>query len=324
MRFVLIFIFFCLAACQSGEPQRPSVCAVEFVILGTGQDAGAPQIGNPEDRGWRSPDKRLFATSAALMDRRNDARFLFEATPDIREQLNALDKIMAPQANLDLSGIFVSHAHIGHYAGLMFLGRESAGAKDIPVYTMPRMAKFLETNGPWSQLVKLGNIRLEPVSPLSGAWMIADDMWVLPLVVPHRDEFSETIGYLIKGPNKSVLFLPDIDSWEAWDRQAQQPFNQRGANMNIQDMVDRVDFAFLDATFFDDYELPGRDMSQIPHPRVKHTMNLFADRSEETKDKIHFIHINHTNPIRFKTSLEYQDVYERGFNVAHQGQRFCL
>ena len=31
---------------------------------------------------------------------------------------------------------------------------------------------------------------------------------VTPIQVPHRDEYSETAGYIIKGKNKKALFIP--------------------------------------------------------------------------------------------------------------------
>ena len=34
---------------------------------------------------------------------------------------------------------------------------------------------------------------------------------VNPFLVPHRDEFSETVGYQIEGPNKTALFIPGIN-----------------------------------------------------------------------------------------------------------------
>ena len=60
----------------------------------------------------------------------------------------------------NLSGIFLTHAHMGHYTGLMWLGKEVMGAAKVPVHAMPRMAAYLRSNGPWSQLVKLENIEL--------------------------------------------------------------------------------------------------------------------------------------------------------------------
>jgi pyrroloquinoline quinone biosynthesis protein B len=316
----------CTGPADTHSGTDPQVgCDVEFIILGTGQDAGAPQIGNPKDPAWKDPNKILLAASAALVDHRSGQRFLFEATPDIRAQLQHLDEL-APSLTpgLGVSGVFITHAHIGHYAGLMFFGRESAGTTGIPVHVMPRMAGFLAANGPWSQLVDLGNIKLEPLPALQDIQILGDGVSVSPFKVPHRDEYSETVGYVIKGPTKSALFLPDIDSWEAWDVQAQQPFFSEPDQTTIQAFVQYVDYAYLDATFYDDNELPGRDMSKIPHPRVTETMDLFQDRAASERAKIRFFHINHTNPIRFESSPQYKAVIERGYGVAKKGDRVCL
>ena len=215
---------------------------------------------------------------------------------------------------LGLSGIFITHAHIGHYAGLMFIGREAAGAKNMPVYVMPRMASFLRSNGPWAQLVSLNNIDLnllENGKPLRVSSLIE----VTPHQVPHRDEYSETASFVISTGDKSVLFIPDIDSWEDWHREF---------DIEIDAMIASVDYAFLDATFYSDDELPGRDMSLIPHPRVADMMDRFEALPEGERNKINFIHFNHTNPIRYKTSKQSRDVAARGYHTARKGDRKCL
>ena len=252
-----------LSACQqkvveeeaSVEPQ----CPVSLFVLGVGQDGGKPQAGNPQDPAWADPSLKRFATSLALIDRRGDApkRWLFEATPDFREQLQALDQFAPVNRQVGLNGIFLTHAHIGHYAGLMFLGHESIGAENISVYAMPRMADFLAENGPWSQLVKYHNILLAIMEDGAGE-QLAEDIKVTPFLVPHRQEFSEVAGYRIEGPNKSALFIPDIDSWEDWDEEG----------VRIEDVIAGVDYAFIDATFYANGEIPGRDMSGFPHPFV--------------------------------------------------------
>lgn len=294
-------------------------CDVSFVILGTGQDAGVPQIGNPQDPAWLDPQKRLLATSAAIIDQRSGQRYLFEATPDIREQIQNLDELLADgehasDSPLGLSGVFITHAHIGHYAGLMFAGRESAGTQNLPVYAMPRMTEFLAANGPWSQLVTLGNISLMPLEERASV-KVAADIGVRPYTVPHRDEYSETVGFVISGPTKSVLFLPDIDDWGTWEREQ---------GVRIDDMIKAVDWAFVDATFYDDYELPGRDMSAIPHPRVSKSMDRFDGLLESDRAKVRFIHINHTNPVRFDSSPQSKIMTDRGYKTAKRGQSYCL
>lgn len=290
-------------------------CMVQLHILGAGQDAGAPQIGNKADKAWQNESERLLATSLALTDLRTGSRYLFEATPDIREQLHTLDETVPPHhGSLGINGVFLTHAHIGHYAGLMFFGHESAGTQDIPVFAMPRMKAFLEKNGPWSQLVDYSNIKIQELTDQK-AQSLGNGLNVIPIQVPHRDEYSETVAFIITGPSKSALFVPDIDSWDEW---------QADYGISIEELIQDVDLAFLDATFFDDFELPGRDMSKIPHPRVKHSIDRFAKLRKEHHSKVHFIHFNHSNPIRFETSEEHQYVLDQGFNIAKRGQQFCL
>nr|WP_247711128.1 MBL fold metallo-hydrolase [Qipengyuania vesicularis] len=288
-------------------------CQIELVVLGAGQDAGAPQIGNSHDAG-----SSLLPSSLALIDRSNRARYLFDASPALTEQLAALDRIEPPSNGLGIDGIFLTHAHIGHYLGLAYLGREAASANGIPVYAMPRMADFLASNGPWNQLVELGQIELVKLEGGDAIQAVAltPDLVVVALPVHHRDEYSETVGFYIMPSNGGgVLYLPDIDSWEDW----------AGTDgSKLMSLLERADHVFVDATFWDDDELPGRDMSEIPHPRVTETMDMLQHLPASERAKVHFIHYNHTNPIRDPDSAESRQVSERGYSVARRGDRFCI
>jgi len=316
-RIAIAFGLVALTNCNPSPRAERGVsnCAIELIVLGIGQDAGAPQIGNPQDPAWKDPSLKMSATSIALVDHVRNRRYLFEATPHITEQIQLLDELAPGEAaGLNVDGVFLTHAHIGHYAGLIYFGREAAGAKNIPVYLMPRFASYLQDNGPWSQLVALNNIEPRLIKQRQ-AVVLSQDIRVTPYLVPHRDEYSETVAYKIETPEKSALFVPDIDSWGKWE----DVFG-----ISLSNMVNAVDYAFLDATFFDDNELPGRDMSLIPHPRVTDTMDLLQEFPEETRAGVNFIHINHTNPIRYEGSPETQEVLERGYNIAREGQRNCL
>jgi pyrroloquinoline quinone biosynthesis protein B len=176
------------------------------------------------------------------------------------------------------------------------------------------MASFLRDNGPWSQLVELGNIELFEM-PSDNFTVLTDDFGVLPILVPHRDEYSETVGFIIMTPEKRALYLPDLDSWDQ--------LAENGAG-TLEGLLSGSDYLFIDATFWDDNELPGRDMSEIPHPRVKATMERLKDLPAEERAKVHFIHYNHTNPIRDPDSVESLEVKAMGFNVARRGDRVCL
>ena len=243
-----------------------------------------------------------------LVDLENKQKWLFEATPDIATQLASLEQNHL-KTNTLIDGIFLTHAHIGHYTGLMYFGREALGRQGTKVFVMPKMKTYLSKNGPWNQLVKLENIVFENLQN-DATITLNQNLKVTPFLVPHRDEFSETVGYKIEGKNKTALFIPDINKWEKWQK-------------NIIAEVKKVDYAFLDATFFKDGEIK-RPMSEIPHPFIKETLQLFKEEKTATKNKIFFIHFNHTNPALQNTSKEKMNVEKLGFRFAFEGMQLDL
>ncbi|WP_300526880.1 MBL fold metallo-hydrolase [Maricaulis sp.] len=301
-----------LALVASVPPPLDQICPIELMVLGTSQDGGSPQLSNRHDPAWSNAALRRYATSLAIINRETGERVLFEATPDLREQLYRLDNFEPREDRPGLEGIFLTHAHMGHYTGLMFLGHESIGADGVPVYAMERMGDYLRSNGPWDQLVRYGNIELRGL--VDGQPVYIAGATVTPFLVPHRQEYSEVVGFRIDGGEKSAIFIPDIDSWEEWDEMGTR----------IEDMIASVDYAFLDATFFANGEIPGRDMSGFPHPFITHSMERFADLPDEEKAKIRFIHLNHTNPVRYPDSPEREQVLDAGFGVALFHEVYCL
>ena len=269
-------------------------------ILGVVQDGGLPHLGS--DRiCCEDFEQNRYVTSVMLINNETNESYLFDASPDINKQLNFMGKGIKK----NLKGIFLTHAHIGHYTGLMYFGREALNSKLMKVYAMPKMKKFLEQNGPWSQLVSLENILITELNNNSKI-SVDSNVIIQPFEVPHRPEFSETVGYKIYGPNKKVLFIPDIDKWYLWDK-------------SIIDEIKKVDYALVDATFYDSKEVNYRDISEIPHPFVIESMELFDSLNEKEKNKIYFIHLNHTNPLLDSNSSEYKDLISKGYNVAQEG-----
>ncbi len=242
----------------------------------------------------------------AISDRQAGKAWLLDATPDFPEQL----QFIRDSLGLELGGILLTHAHIGHYTGLMYLGREVMGAQGVPVYVMPRMDSFLRENGPWSQLADLGNIELRTLQA-GQAVALSPNLTITPFPVPHRDEFSETVGFSVQGPNHQLMFLPDIDKWDRWE-------------VPIDSMVKVHDLAFLDATFYSGAELPGRDMSEIPHPFVQESLKRFAPLPDSIRRRIYFIHFNHSNPLLQAGSAAQREVEQAGFGISQEGMRFEL
>ncbi len=295
MRFKFIIISFFLITFQAKFQTD-----YDIKILGVAQDGGVPHLGCSKTCCSTSSVTR-YVSSIMVSNQKSKASYIFDASPDLAKQLS----FMKDKISENLKGIFLTHAHIGHYSGLMYFGRESFNSKNIPVYAMPRMKKFLETNGPWDQLVSLNNIKINSIINESEI-TVEKDLVVKPIEVPHRDEYSETVGYIIKGPNRSAIYIPDIDKWYKWDK-------------SIVDLISSVDYAFIDATFYDEKEINYRDISEIPHPFVIESMKLFEGVSKEEKSKIYFIHLNHTNPLLDSNSSEYKDLISRGYNVAQEG-----
>ena len=283
-----------------------------LVVLGVAQDGGAPQAGCVLQCCTGTGARRHVA-SLGIVDPVSGERWIIDATPDFAQQLRTLDEI-APRpsgrGSPALAGILLTHAHIGHYTGLVHLGHEVIGARGVPVWAMPRMREFLSSNGPWDQLVNFGNMSLEPLAA-GKPIRLNERLSVTPILVPHRDEYSETVGFRIDGPGRSALYLPDIDKWEHWDR-------------SIEDLLAEVDVAWLDGTFYADGELSGRSMARIGHPFIVESMRRFSSLADTDRDKVHFIHLNHTNPALRPGSDAAAAIRRAGFHVAREGDRFVL
>ncbi len=290
----------------------PVSAARPFVlILGIGQDAGVPQMGCDSPfcrRAWENPNLRRMVSSIALVDPDTRERWIFDATPDLPEQFELLKRMTNDRSNR-LDGVFLTHAHIGHYTGLMYFGRESMNANRVPVFAMPRMRKMLEDNAPWSQLVTLGNIALRSLSD-RGEIRLNSRLAVEPFLVPHRDEFSETVGYRIRMGERSVIFLPDIDKWGKW-------------STSLTDLVRNSHHLLLDGTFYADGEI-SRPMSEVPHPFVVETIELLKGLPASERAKVSFIHFNHSNPLVQRHGPTIRTVRRSGFGVAATGQKFVL
>ncbi len=291
-------------------PEAPVSEAPEasIVVLGTAQDGGYPQAGCKKDccKAIREGKRRgQFVASIAIVDPVAGKKWIIDAGPDFPGQMELLDSVLPSAGGKLPNGIFLTHGHIGHYTGLMFLGREVIGASGVPVFALPRMRKLLVENAPWSQLTTIGNISITTLKADSTI-QLSDSIFITPFLVPHRGEFTETAGFRITGPKFNVIYIPDIDRWETWE-------------MKIEEVIATCDVALLDGTFFDGNELPGRNIAEVPHPFVAASMKRFASLPEMEKKKVFFIHMNHTNPLHDPASSASLKLNSAGFRSAKQG-----
>ncbi len=305
MRLILLIFVFSFFDYLMVSAQKPYI-----LILGTAQDGGFPQAGCKKEccrSVWENKIPHQGVSSLALVDPVSNEKWIFDATPDFPEQFHLLDNHLKSSTLLD--GIFLTHAHVGHYSGLMHLGREVMGSTKIKVFAMPKMKDFLENNGPWSQLVNIQNIEIQRMKEAE-VLVLNERLKVMPFRVPHRDEFSETVGYKIMTKDKSLIFIPDIDKWQKWDK-------------NLVDVVKEHDVLLLDGTFYKDGEI-ARPMSEVPHPFIMETVELLSGLPKSEKNKVKFIHLNHTNPILQPNSKERKDLKMKGFAWVETGQKIEL
>lgn len=283
---------------------QPKVPRWEAVVLGIAQDGGVPHAGCHQplcERARRDPAARRLVASLGLVDRDSGKRFLIDATPDFAEQMERLGGVP--------DGILLTHAHIGHYLGLAQLSREVLGSKNVPVYCTASMTRFLRDNGPWRRFVSAGNIEIREI-PIGREWTLAPGLRVTAIRVPHRDEDSDTVAFRIRGPSRSLVWLPDIDRWEKWDLRLEELAREPGL------------LAFIDGTFFDAAEISGRSIAEIPHPLVPETMSR-VERIGRPVAQMMFVHLNHTNRLLWDPAAAAQ-IRSRGFSIAREGARYAL
>jgi pyrroloquinoline quinone biosynthesis protein B len=288
------------------------------LVLGSVQDAGLPQVGCytqrcDDGRALHAAGRGRFVSSLALVEPQAERFYLVDATPDITRQI---DLILEPSFRRRASerrpfdGIFLTHAHIGHYTGLAVLGNEGLGIRDTPVYCTAAMAEFLGTNQPWAFLIEQGRIVPRPLA--TDRWHRIDEHLDVQLwKVPHRDEFADTVGFVFRGPEASLLFMPDINSWTLWERDVAQA-------------VAGVDVALLDGSFWSMDELPRLAVEDLPHPLITQTMDVLQEVVDRGAARVVLTHLNNSNPALDEGGPQQADVARRGFEIAREGVRFEL
>jgi pyrroloquinoline quinone biosynthesis protein B len=314
--FIAIALF---AACTPAHRDAATLGTNDpyVVVLGTAQDGGIPHAGctcSHCKAATTDAARRRNVASLAIFVPSSGQRFLIDATPDLRAQLERLpDAPGHTKGKVDrhpVDGVLLTHAHIGHYLGLAFFGFEAIHTSGLPVYATPRMAEFLRTNAPWSRLVSREEIELRE-SPPGAAFELAKGIRVTPFAVPHRDEDSDTVGFALEGAHHTLVYVPDTDGWAAWSEEALA-------------MVARCDTLLVDGTFYAAGELPGRDVGKIGHPLMTDTMDRLGARVREGRLRVVFTHLNHSNGAVDPEGPERRAVKERGFAVAEDGQRLPL
>jgi len=264
-----------------------------LIVLGSGQDGGTPQLGS---RSTRAGERT--ASCLAITSDEHDP-ILFDASPDIRRQYQRLCAHTRDAPDID--GMFITHGHMGHYAGLVHFGKEAAATEHLPLFAPASVLSFLGSNEPWATLFHEDH--LEPVS-MDDTTASIGRLTVSAIPVPHRSEFTGTVAYSVSVDDRPwLLYLPDIDGWDEW------PAAER--------VIAEHPVSLLDATFSSIEELPRRDITKIKHPLVPDTIERFAHLTGDRS--VVLTHINHSNPLGDPDAEITHLAHDKGFLIAYDG-----
>jgi pyrroloquinoline quinone biosynthesis protein B len=299
----------CHSTTSSQESHMVDGARYDAWLLGRAQDGGVPHLGceRPCCVEARAQGHVEYPCSLGIHDRLTGSLLLIEATPAVEPQIAMLHTLagVSGRGRQPVDGVLITHAHIGHYTGLMQFGEEVAATDHIPLHVTPRMASFLQENDPWAQVIEYGQVDVRPVEPGQSCEPL-EGLRVEFIEVPHREEHSDTVAFKVHGPARTLLWVPDVDQWGRHEGLLAQ-------------LLEGVDVAYVDATFYDGSELPGRDLSRIPHPLMVETMAMWADQAEANPGVIRFIHMNHTNPVLRDAALRSQ-IEAKGFGIGQVGE----
>lgn len=318
---------------------------IQVLLLGAAQDGGFPQFGCICQNCMKVYNGEINSDSAvslAVLDKATKQWWLIDPTPQLTTQWNQYASILCQYVlagTLYISfdsrlfmwcfmlvhdsfvGIFITHAHAGHYPGLLYIGKEALNANQLPVYCSERMHQFLRSNEPWGVMYRNRNIN--PVVLYDDVTVeLTKNLKITPSLVPHRADFTDTFAYSIIGKDREMYFCPDIDHWDVFNHEStlKQYLLQTA-------FITKKDILLLDATFYDNHELLNRDMSSIPHPRVVETARLVRENRAQVNanhQEVVLIHMNHSNPLWADPQLVQSLNDECGISVGRSGMVWYL
>lgn len=286
---------------------------VSVTILGTAQDGGIPQAGCSCQRcldAHRDLKLRKYPVSLGILGV-DGTKHIIEITKNLSEQL----VIWTPDKNelFIPETVSITHLHLGHVEGIGQLGKPVMGLREVDVYLSPKNKDVFDNRSDILLMEDEGNIRTHsknfyhPFEPKDGCGF---SLQFIP--IPHRSELGDNAAIIIKAEGKSILFMPDQDSWgDTLDYHSKE---------NIRDFLKMfdIDEALIDGTFWSMDELPRRDISKIPHPTIQETIQLLGSKREGDPE-ISFLHLNHSNPVNDLGSEQRKVVEENGWKISEIG-----
>jgi pyrroloquinoline quinone biosynthesis protein B len=305
-------------------------------VLGAAAGGGFPQwnCNHPNSRRARQKDPAAKPrTQSSIAVSADDAGwFLFNASPDLRQQINDND-ILQPKDALresPIQGVVLTNADVDHVAGLLTL-RES---QPLRVYGTARVHYVLAANSIFNvlnpQFVKRETLHLDLPIELQRPDGTASGIVVKPFSVPGK------VALWLEDASKGANFgsvAEDTIALEVWRAAGGGKFFYIPACAEFtQELAYRIRGAalvFFDGTLWTDDEMIRDQVGTKTGERMGHVSvsgddgTVAALKNLGIQRKI-FIHINTTNPILLDDSPQRKEVEKAGWEVAYDGMQIDL
>lgn len=289
------------------------------LVLGSAAGGGLPQwnCGCPNCVSARLNDGILPQTQSSLAVTSNgDDWAVLNTSPDIRTQIQDNQQLHPTGLRESpIKSVLLTNGDIDHIAGLLIL-REKQPFK---VFLTPVIAKVIEENSIFNALdpefVSFYEIQLnEPFELVKG---VEAELFAVPGKVPlfmeEGDvvtdlEGEQTVGVRLQSGNSKAWYIP-------------------GCAKLTDDLKARLQneaLVFFDGTVFNNDEMKKAKVGAKTGARMGHIAMSGIDGSLEGFAKLNverkiYIHINNTNPVWDKISVERKAVEQAGWEIGYDG-----
>ena len=307
---------------------------LRIIVIGSAAGGGFPQWNcNTDACNQARAGTALARTQSSMaVSADNEHWFLFNASPDIRHQINNTS-VLHPKNGLrhsPISGVVVTNADVDHIAGLLTL-RESS---PFSLYATERVLGTLQSNSIFNVL-NPEFVTRRPIT-LGEAFEIE---------TPNGDSGGLTVEPFVV-PGKVALYLENPDAGPNFGSQSEDTIGLRiqttdgsahffyipGCASVPPELAARLRGAPLvlfDGTLWRDDEMiqagvgvkTGQRMGHMSMSGPSGTSAAFEPLDVDRKV---FVHINNTNPTLLSDSPERQQAENADWEIAYDGMEICL
>ena len=311
---------------------------MKVLVIGSAAGGGFPQWNcnsSNSSQARKNPERAKPRTQSSIAVSVDDGNnwFLFNASPDLRQQIN--DNIaLQPKKGIrhsPIQGVFLTNGDVDHIAGLLNL-RES---HPLSIYATSKVLKILKNNSVFNVLnpkfVDRREVKLNKTILLEDKNKNSLDIEVEVFPVPGKVALyleDETKGKDFGTEEEDTIGLKIID------RKTKKYFFYLPAcaqmTVNLKNKLKNAPLVFFDGTLWKDDEMltaevgvnkTGQRMGHMSMSGPKGTIEMFKDLNVEKK---FFIHINTTNPALLEDSDQRKKINEEGWEVSYDGMEVNL